>query len=85
MLTKYMALEPGPSVRVNGLGLSYVDSPLVGEIFPEDQITLAIQVTPLRRMTKMKETASFIKLVASGSTSIVTGHALMFDGGRNML
>ena len=32
----------------------------------------------------MEETASFIKLLASGSTAFVTGQTIMFDGGRNM-
>ena len=84
MLTKCMALELGPSVRVNGLGLGFVDSPLVRQIFSEEQISQAIEGTPLKRMTTMKETASFIKLLASGSTSFVTGQTIMFDGGRNM-
>jgi 3-oxoacyl-[acyl-carrier protein] reductase len=81
---RQIALDFGPSVRVNGLGLGFVDSPLVRQIFSEDQIDQAIEGTPLRRMTTMKETASFIKLLASGSTAFVTGQAIMFDGGRNM-
>ena len=69
---------------INGLGLGFVDSPLARRIFSEIQIAQAIEGTPLRRMTTMKETASFIKLLASGSTSFVTGLTIMFDGGRNM-
>lgn len=84
MLTKCMALELAPSVRVNGIGLGFVDSPLVREVFSKDQVTQAIEDTPLRRMTTIEETASFIKLLASESTSFVTGQTIMFDGGRNM-
>jgi NAD(P)-dependent dehydrogenase (short-subunit alcohol dehydrogenase family) len=84
MLTKCMALELGPSIRVNGLGLGFVDSPLVRELFSKDQITQVIEGTPLRRMTTMAETASFIRLLASVSTSFVTGQTIMFDGGRVM-
>jgi len=84
MLTKCMALELGPTVRVNGLGLGFVDSLLVREVFSTDQITQAVEETPLERMTTYEETASFIKLLASKSTSFVTGQTIMFDGGRVM-
>jgi NAD(P)-dependent dehydrogenase (short-subunit alcohol dehydrogenase family) len=84
MLTKCMALELGPSIRVNGLGLGFVDSPLVREIYSEDQVAQAIEDTPMRRMTTNEETASFIRLLASESTSFVTGQTIMFDGGKIM-
>jgi NAD(P)-dependent dehydrogenase (short-subunit alcohol dehydrogenase family) len=84
MLTKCMALELGPSIRVNGLGLGFVDSPLVREIYSEDQVAQAIEDTPLRRMTTNEETASFIRLLSSESTSFVTGQTIMFDGGKVM-
>jgi len=84
MLTKCMALELGPSIRVNGLGLGFVDSPLVDELYTPEQLGQVIEGTPLKRMTTNEETASFIKLLASESTSFVTGQTIMFDGGRNM-
>ena len=84
MLTKCMALELGPGIRVNGLGLGFVDSPLVHELYSEDQVAQVIEATPLKRMTTNQETASFVKLLASKSTSFVTGQTIMFDGGRSM-
>jgi 3-oxoacyl-[acyl-carrier protein] reductase len=84
MLTKCMALELGPNIRVNGLGLGFVDSPLVRELYSDDQVQQVVESTPLQRMTTYAETAAFIKLLASESTSFVTGQTIMFDGGRNM-
>lgn len=84
MLTKCMALELGPTVRVNGVGLGFVDSPLVRELYSDAQVKQAIDGTPLKRMTTDQETVSFIKLLASDSTSFVTGQTIMFDGGRTM-
>ena len=84
MLTKCMALELGPKIRVNGLGLGFVDSPLVREVFSEDQIAEVIEDSPLKRMTTYEETATFIKLLASESTSFVTGQTIVFDGGLKM-
>ena len=84
MLTKCMALELGPDIRVNGLGLGFVDSPLVRELYTDDQLQQVVESTPLQRMTTYAETAAFIKLLASESTAFVTGQTVMFDGGRNM-
>jgi 3-oxoacyl-[acyl-carrier protein] reductase len=84
MLTKCMALELGPKVRVNGVGLGFVDSPLVREVFSEERIREVIDSTPLGRMTTMEETAAFVKLLASDSTAFVSGQTIMFDGGRVM-
>jgi NAD(P)-dependent dehydrogenase (short-subunit alcohol dehydrogenase family) len=84
MLTRCMALELGPGIRVNGLGLGFVDSPLVRELYSEEQLEQVVDATPLKRMTTYEETASFIKLLASESTSFVTGQTIMFDGGRIM-
>ena len=85
MLTKCMALELGPSIRVNGVGLGFVESPLVHEVFSDQQLSEVIAGTPLKRMTSNDETAAFIKLLASNSTAFVTGQTIMFDGGRNMI
>jgi NAD(P)-dependent dehydrogenase (short-subunit alcohol dehydrogenase family) len=38
MLTQSMALQLGPNVTVNAVGLGFVDSPLVRELFTEEQI-----------------------------------------------
>ena len=84
MLTKCMALELGPSIRVNGLGLGFVESPLIYEVFSKEQLAQTIESTPLKRMTTIEETSAFVKLLASESTSFVTGQTIMFDGGRNM-
>lgn len=84
MLTKCMALELGPSIRVNGLGLGFVESPLVHEVFSKEQLAQTIESTPLKRMTTIEETSAFVKLLASESTSFLTGQTIMFDGGRIM-
>ena len=84
MLTRCMALELGPDIRVNGLGLGFVDSPLVRELYSDEQIAEVGKTTPLGRMTSFRETADFIRLLASDATAFVTGQTIMFDGGRNM-
>ena len=68
MLTKCIAQELGPEVRVNGIGLGFVESPLVHEVFSTDQLEEVIKSTPLGRMTTIEETSAFVRLLASEST-----------------
>ena len=84
MLTKCMALELGPKVRVNGIGLGFVESPLVHEVFSTDELEEAIKSIPLGRMTTIEETSAFVRLLASEVTSFVTGQTIMFNGGEIM-
>ncbi len=84
MLTKCMALELGPMIRVNGIGLGFVDSELVQQLYSADAIREVEATTPLRRMTSAEETADFILLLASEQTAFVTGQTIVFDGGRVM-
>ena len=71
-------------MRVNGIGLGFVDSPLVREVFSAEQLQEVLDTTPLKRMTTMQETAAFVRLLASDAASFVTGQTVMFDGGRVM-
>jgi len=84
MLTKCMALELAPNIRVNGIGLGYVDSNLVNQLYSRQQLDDVIDTTPLKRMTSYIEVANFIKLITSKSASFVTGQTIAFDGGRTM-
>ena len=84
MLTRCMALELGPCIRVNGIGLGFVESPLVRELYSEAQLQQVTEATPLQRMTSNEETAAFVRLLASDTTAFVTGQTVMFDGGRVM-
>ena len=85
MLTKCMAIELGPKIRVNAVGLGYVESPLVHALYTDEQLQQVMQTTPLKRMTSNDETVAFIKLLASESTAFVTGQTIMFDGGFSVV
>jgi len=84
MLTQSMALELGPYVTVNAVALGFVDSPLVHELFTEQQIEQAEDNVPLKRMTTYEETFEFVLMLASNAASFVTGQTIPFDGGRVM-
>jgi NAD(P)-dependent dehydrogenase (short-subunit alcohol dehydrogenase family) len=84
MLTQSMALELGPNVTVNAVGLGFVDSPLVRELFTEEQIEQAKDDVPVKRMTTYEETSAFVMMLASDTAAFVTGQTIPFDGGRVM-
>lgn len=84
MLTQSMALELGPNVTVNTVALGFVDSPLVRELFSNEQLEHAKNNVPLKRMTTYEETSAFVMMLASDTAAFVTGQTIPFDGGRVM-
>ena len=84
MLTQSMALELGPNVTVNTVALGFVDSPLVRELFSNEQLEQAKDNVPLKRMTTYEETSAFVMMLASDTAAFVTGQTIPFDGGRVM-
>ncbi|MEQ8664251.1 MAG: 3-oxoacyl-ACP reductase family protein [Rhodospirillales bacterium] len=84
LLTQSMALELGPGVTVNAVGLGFVDSPLVRELFTPEQRAAAESGVPLKRMTTYAETSKFVMMLASDAAAFVTGQTIPFDGGRVM-
>lgn len=84
MLTKCAALELAPKIRVNAVGLGFVNSPLVEELYGPDRMAAAVETTPLRRMAEFTEIADLVLFLASDRSAFMTGQTIMFDGGRVM-
>jgi len=84
MLTKCMALELAPHVNVNALALGYVDSPIVRELYTDEQLQAIVGVTPLARMSNFAEVSEFVIFLASRQAAFMTGQTIVFDGGRVM-
>ena len=82
MLTQCMALELGPQVNVNAVGLGFVDSDLVRDLFSEEELAQAEDSVPLKRMTTYEETSAFVMMLASDTAAFVTGQTIAYDGGR---
>ena len=87
LLTKSMALELGPrKVRVNCVCPSGVDTPLIGGVAPTipadaDPKLLARLDGVLPRLARPEEIAEAIAYLASKAAQMITGTALMIDGG----
>jgi NAD(P)-dependent dehydrogenase (short-subunit alcohol dehydrogenase family) len=79
-LTRSLALEWAPKVRVNGLVLGIVNTETAAENY-NDSIDALAAVTPMRRLPEPSEVGGMCVLLASPAASYVTGADLVMDGG----
>jgi NAD(P)-dependent dehydrogenase (short-subunit alcohol dehydrogenase family) len=86
-LTRAMAIELAPALRVNCVCPGYVDTDMVRRDYIEqakDPAALEAEVAgyaPLKRMARPEEIAGAILYLASPAAAFVTGTALVIDGG----
>lgn len=81
-LTKSMALDWAPDVRVNAIAPGYVATDLTAEARQNDAwYDSIIDQTPLARFAEPEEIAGPAVFLASDAASFVTGECLSVDGG----
>lgn len=86
-MTRAMALELAPQIRVNCICPGYVDTDMIRRDIidqSEDSSSLEeeiINYAPLKRMAKAEEIAKAILYFASDDAANITGAALQIDGG----
>ncbi|MFC6836080.1 SDR family NAD(P)-dependent oxidoreductase [Halomarina ordinaria] len=81
-LTKSLALDWAPDVRVNCLAPGYVATDLTGDLRENDDLSASIlDRTPLDRFADPEEIAGPAVFLASDAASYVTGATLAVDGG----
>ena len=81
-LTKSLALDWAPGVRVNCLAPGYVATDLTEEVRADEQLRRSIEErTPLERFADPCEIAAPAVFLASEMVSYVTGATLAVDGG----
>lgn len=81
-LTKSMALDWAPDVRVNALAPGYVATELTAEVRANEGLRDSIvERTPLARFADPDEIAGPAVFLASEAASFVTGECLAVDGG----
>ena len=86
-MTRAMALELAPQVRVNCVCPGYVDTDMVRRDYIEQADDPAaaeqevLNFAPMKRMATVDEIATAILYLASDNAGFVTGSALQVDGG----
>lgn len=79
MLTKCLALELAPYVRVNSIAPGYIKTPMMARTLSEEEIIKSI---PLRRLGTPEDVANVAVFLASSDSDHITGQVIAVDGGR---
>ena len=81
-LTKTMALELAPKVRVCAIAPGYVLTPMQRAEYTDAMLEEVNQKIPLRRHAKPEEIAALFAFLASDEAAYATGHVYTLDGGE---
>jgi len=81
-LTRSMALELAPTIRVNAVCPGFILTPMQeAEYTPEMQRAFADRV-PLRRLGRPEDVAGLFAFLASDDAAFITGQCFVIDGGE---
>ena len=79
-LTKQLAAELAPSVRVNAIAPGLIKTDFARGLWEPNEEELA-RNTPLARLGEPRDVASAVLFLASDASSWITGHTIVIDGG----
>jgi NAD(P)-dependent dehydrogenase (short-subunit alcohol dehydrogenase family) len=82
-LTKTMALELAPTVRVNAVCPGYVLTPMQEAEYTESMLADCAASIPMGRMGTPPEIAALVSYLASEAAAFVTGQNFIIDGGES--
>jgi len=81
-LSRSMALELAPTIRVNTVCPGYILTPLLEEGWSSEIRNKFTSKIPLRRLGRPEEIASLFTYLASDEASDITGQTFVIDGGE---
>lgn len=83
-LTKALAAEYAPKIRVNCIAPSLTDTPLAASLLNTDQKKEANALRhPLKRIGTTDDIADIVEFILSSKASWITGQILHVDGGMS--
>lgn len=81
-LTRSMALELAPTVRVNAIAPGYVLTPMQRAEYTDQMLEEVNRKLPLKRHAQPEEVAALFAFLASDDAAYITGHVYTLDGGE---
>jgi NAD(P)-dependent dehydrogenase (short-subunit alcohol dehydrogenase family) len=81
-LTKSMALELAPKIRVNAIAPGYVLTPMQRAEYTDEMLDQVNFKIPLRRHAQPEEIAALFAFLASDDGAYITGQVYAMDGGE---
>jgi NAD(P)-dependent dehydrogenase (short-subunit alcohol dehydrogenase family) len=81
-MTKTLALELAPDIRVNAICPGYVMTPMQRREYSEDQMRACAAGIPLKRLGRPEEIAGLASFLASPDAAFATGQCFIMDGGE---
>ena len=81
-MTKTMALELAPGIRVNAICPGYVLTDMQRREYTEAEIARCADGLPLKRLGCPEEVAAMASFLASSEATYVTGQTFVIDGGE---
>jgi len=79
-LTRSMALELAPKVRVNAVAPGYVLTPMQQAEYTDEMLAEVNRKIPLGRHARPEEVAALFAFLASGDAGYITGNVYTIDG-----
>jgi NAD(P)-dependent dehydrogenase (short-subunit alcohol dehydrogenase family) len=79
-LTKTMALELAPKIRVCAVAPGYVLTPMQRAEYTDEMLEEVNRKVPLRRHAKPEEVAALFAFLASDDAAYITGNVYTIDG-----
>ena len=82
LLSKTMALELAPDVRVNSICPGYVLTPMQKAEYTPEMLEKVNQGIPIKRHAQPEEIAALFAFLASDQAAYITGSSIHIDGGE---
>lgn len=82
-LTRALALELAPDVRVNAVAPGLINTDMARSI-PSEVLAKMVASIPLGRMGEPEEVAELVSFLASPASSYITGQVVVIGGGRSL-